>query len=65
MEGKRIQIEELVKKGFVKEYAMGVSDVYSKQHSWGEKVLLYNPFTEKVLISTRNTTEEMRNKYKR
>ena len=65
MKGKTIPIEDLVKKGYVKESMIGVSEIYSKTYKWGEKVLLYNPTTEKVIMSARNTTEEMRNKYRR
>ena len=65
MEGNTIPLDDLVDKGYVKESTIGMSDIYSKTYKWGEKVILYNPMTEKVLLSTRNTKEEMRNGYRR
>ena len=65
MEGKNITVDALVKKGYVKEDRWGPNDIYSKQLHCGEQVILYNPMTEKVIISARNTVEEMRKGYKR
>jgi len=59
MEGKTITVDKLVEKGFEKGDSFGMSNIYSKPYSWGEKVILYNRDTMKVLVSTRLTNIEL------
>ena len=53
MEGIKITIDELARKGYVRDDVIGMSDVYVKEHTWGKKVLLYHRDRGEVLINTR------------
>jgi len=60
MEGKKISIDELARKGFEFDEGIGLCDVYKKEHSWGKKVLLYQRIRGEVLVSSRVPKEDYR-----
>jgi len=60
MEGKKISIDKLIEKGYVKERPIGMCDVYIKEYSWGKKVLLYKISEGEVLVSSRVPKEDYR-----
>ena len=53
MEGRKITIDELTRKGYIFDGSIGVSDIYKKPYSWGEKRLLYQPERGEILINVR------------